>query len=183
MKSKKKKWSARKKIQGKVHGVTVIAKNPSDNPCCPHGPTIMFSKKIKDETKNFYACSAQRDRKFCSFYLEEGNQPKSFVKQEILSFKRGINHRKMFLTANELTFLKASERIYCSSCCTFVLNKQESEHLDHKVMRGLSDAQLQNPTEILPPAEHNKSEAQYWFSKKSVETIAEILKSLNYRFV
>lgn len=169
----------------KQTGVNVILQKVDLNPCCPHGPTLLFSKRVKSDTKNFYACAAQRDRKFCSFYLREGESLKNpdIWKQITLNFSKGINHRKLFLILNEVRILKPSERIFCSTCSLFVFSKVLLKHKGHKLTQGITDQHLINPTEILSPCEMDKSEAQYWFSKSAVENIVRIFKSLKYRFV
>lgn len=165
-------------------GVDIILSNLVDNPCCPHGPTLLFSKKIKTDITKYYACSAQRDRKFCSFYLRAGEKFKNIEiwKQNALNFKKGINHRKKFLLLNEIKNLKQSERVFCSTCSSFVLSKEISKHERHKLLTGITDSQMMNPTKILSPCEVDKSEAQYWFSKSTIEDIVKILENLQYRF-
>ncbi|XP_019818099.2 rRNA N(6)-adenosine-methyltransferase ZCCHC4 isoform X5 [Bos indicus] len=52
----------------------VLSSDPATPaPLCPHGPTLMFVKvnQGKEETRRFYACSACRDRKDCSFFQWE----------------------------------------------------------------------------------------------------------------
>merc|ERR1711931_139379 len=40
-----------------------------DRPCCEHGPTLLFERFFKDKTsRKFFACSACRDRKQCTFF-------------------------------------------------------------------------------------------------------------------
>lgn len=189
-KAKSKKFKKKHKRAGKVkqrerkEGVNVILKDPSTNPCCTHGPTLLLSKKLEDGCKNFYVCAAQRARKFCPFYLTEGKPFKSLEiwTQKALDFRKDINHRKMFIAANEVKLLKPSQRIFCLNCSTFVFETVD-HHEDHQLLKGITDHQLMTPTEILPPAKVDKREAQYWFSKSTVKGIADILKSLNYKFV
>lgn len=182
---RKQKRKYQERIKSEEHsGVSVILGKLEKNPCCPHGPTLLFSKMVKSNTKNFYACAAQRDRKFCSFYLPEGEvlRNSDFWKQGSLHFLKGINHRKLFLIANEVRLLKSSERIFCVTCSILVLPKLVSHHEQHKLIQGITDHNFENPTDILPPCEVDKSEAQYWFSKSAVNDIVRIFKSLNYRF-
>lgn len=50
------------------------------NPYCVHGPTVLFANKLK----KFYACSACRDHKLCSFYaVYDENKKFSQEKLEI----------------------------------------------------------------------------------------------------
>lgn len=165
-------------------GLEVILTNPFNNPWCAHGPTLLFSRKVKDQRKRFYACAAQRKRKFCDFYLLEGDTIKNRIalEQKIKAFIENINHEAMFANGVTSKTLKPFERIYCSTCCYFVLQNLE-KHVNHNLLRGISDYQFINPTAFLPPLETNETEAQYWFSKSAVENIVEMLKSLKYRYV
>lgn len=164
--------------------VTVVLKDPTDNPCCPHGPTLLLSKMVKDKEKKFYICAAQRDRKFCPFRMAEGGKPKSseFWKQQAENFLKGIDHKKMFSLLNEIKLLKPAERIYCSTCVSFI-KVIDSEHETHDLVTDITDDQLIHPTEILPALKNNSKEAQYWFTKSCSEDIVQILKSLDYRLV
>lgn len=162
-------------------GINVIIRNPTENPCCTHGPTILLSKKIKGKTKNVFVCAAQRDRKSCPFYRLEGAPAESggYWKQSALDFVKDINHIKMFMIANEVKLLKPADRLFCLTCSRLVLHACKD---NHKLIDGITDEQFMSPTEFLPPSENDKTEAQYWFLKSTVEDIVQILQSLHYRF-
>lgn len=53
--------------------IKVIVKDPSSHPHCLHGPTLLFQRTFDNSNRveEFFACSACRNRKECSFYLEE----------------------------------------------------------------------------------------------------------------
>lgn len=64
--------------------LTVISGDSSSHPHCKHGPTLLFHRQPNVQNKKiekFYACSACRNRKECSFYLpvENLDQVKSDV--------------------------------------------------------------------------------------------------------
>lgn len=59
-----------------MSGIEVIDRDLSKNPRCPHGPTILFSRVIDMKRRNFFACSACRDRKDCNFFLWENELDK-----------------------------------------------------------------------------------------------------------
>lgn len=52
----------------------LLIETSKDYPLCEHGPTILF-RKLNENTKEisdeYFACSACRDRKICSFYLKK----------------------------------------------------------------------------------------------------------------
>lgn len=165
----------------------VIIKDLKDHPQCAHGPTILFSREMKGTRRNFFACSACRERKHCSFFLWEDERNKlttskrNIWEQEKIKYLKNINHRKMFTTLNKVIGLAPSKRLYCHSCSEFVLETNEPKHVGHNILQGLTEHQLNHPSEILLPAENSKKEAQYLFSKSSVETIVNIFTQLNYK--
>jgi len=72
----------------------------STHPRCKHGPTLLFSRHMggtNGVVKNFYACSAYRNRKDCDFYQEAGDK----VTQARLFRLSEAN--KLFLAANDHT--------------------------------------------------------------------------------
>lgn len=93
-----------------MSGVEVIIKNLNSHPQCPHGPTTLFSRRI-DNTKrrNFFACSACRDRKQCQFFVYEDELTKwqTSGKQQIwneqINKYKQLNHRKLFQLLSEVS--------------------------------------------------------------------------------
>lgn len=39
---------------------------------CEHGPTLLFERKSKQKTQQFYACSAYRDQSECPIHISVG---------------------------------------------------------------------------------------------------------------
>lgn len=84
-----------------MSGVEVIENQLSENPCCPHGPTILFSRLIGKEKRRFFACSACRDRKDCNFFLWEeelhktDQEKRSIWAREVEDYKGGVNHASL----------------------------------------------------------------------------------------
>lgn len=56
-----------KLASNKFSSIQVIIDNISENPPCPHGPTLLFVRK----NERFFACSAYRSRKYCNFFMLE----------------------------------------------------------------------------------------------------------------
>jgi hypothetical protein len=55
------------------------------NPFCHHGPTVLFT----DSKKEFYSCSACRDKKLCQFYFKlEENGKKSIPESKMNEWKQ-----------------------------------------------------------------------------------------------
>lgn len=92
-----------------MSGVEVIVEDLSGHPLCAHGPAILFSRVVDGKPRNFFACSACRDRKDCSFFLweeENGKVSKAKTKvweRQIKEFVGNINHRKLFLNNNKVS--------------------------------------------------------------------------------
>lgn len=165
--------------------IDFVKEDAKSNPHCPHGPTLLFSREIKGQKKTFYACAACRDRKDCSFFLWQDERKKykeCIWKQKEKEYLKGINHKKKFLMINEIKNVAPSKRIYDSTCMRFILNNAMELHKHHNLIQGISDTQLNNPSKWLPPLDNSKKEAQYLFSKKSVEDIVNIFKLLGYRY-
>ncbi|KAK0164843.1 hypothetical protein PV328_003415 [Microctonus aethiopoides] len=159
----------------------------SEHPKCPHGPTLLFGKRIDDELKQFYACSACRDRKLCNFYLEKGQDltkiQKNVWQEKIKKISQSYNHRRCYIKFNELLCTQPEKRIYCHTCEKLMSSDECVKHKDHEIISGLSDEQIRNPSTLLKPLTNPKKEAQYLFSKKSVIDITNILVKLNAKSV
>lgn len=167
--------------------VEVVIEDLKNHPLCPHGPTILFSRLVDGKKRNYFACSACRDRKECSFFMWQDerakttNASKDAWEQERKKFLANINHRKMFLTLQEIKSLPEEKRIYCHTCSEFKFDKQGPEkHKGHDLFKKVSDYYLDHPSEFLRPLDDPKKEAQYLFSKSSVKAIVNILRELNF---
>lgn len=55
--------------------IKVIVEDLATHPHCPHGPTLLFQRTHDGSNRvdEFFACSACRNRKECSFYVEKCN--------------------------------------------------------------------------------------------------------------
>ncbi|XP_030758764.1 rRNA N6-adenosine-methyltransferase ZCCHC4 [Sitophilus oryzae] len=170
------------------HNIEVLNSDLKSNPKCCHGPTLLFSRRTKDSTRKFYACSACRDRKLCNFFLWADESEQAFKRKselwnkELLNYVKGIDHRKLFVTLNKIKALQPEKRIFCQTCSIFLLKNVE-KHQDHLLLKIISNYQLDHPSEILQPLDNPKKEAQYLFSNKSTECIINIFRNLKYKFV
>ncbi|XP_060521921.1 rRNA N6-adenosine-methyltransferase ZCCHC4 [Cylas formicarius] len=170
-------------------GVEVILPIASGAPSCPHGPTLLFSKFCGNEKRNFFACSACRDRKLCGFFLWQDEKEKvSASRQKLwnesnLKFLKNIRRRKSITTLSKVKRVPCDKRIYCQTCSRFLLKYVHERHENHSVLTNITDHQLNHPSEILVPLNNPKQEAQYLFSKKSVAVLVDILKQLKFEYV
>ncbi|XP_064213339.1 rRNA N6-adenosine-methyltransferase ZCCHC4 [Tribolium castaneum] len=169
-----------------MSGVEVITDDLQSHPWCSHGPTLLFSRTSNGVKRRFFACSACRDRKLCPFFLYEDEKHKyksEGWKNEREKFLRNIDHRKLFITLNQMRQLPPTDRAYCHTCAGFQLKKFWDKHTEHNFVTTVSDYEIAHPSEFLPPLEDAKKEAQFLFSLTSVRVIVDIFKSLNYRKV
>ena len=88
--------------------IEVLLSNETKSPWCPHGPTSLFVRYTDKDVVKFYACSACRDRKECNFFILESDlnkmtgKKKQFWENERLKYTNGVNHRKLYITLNEV---------------------------------------------------------------------------------
>uniref|UniRef100_K1PYR9 General transcription and DNA repair factor IIH helicase subunit XPD n=1 Tax=Magallana gigas TaxID=29159 RepID=K1PYR9_MAGGI len=154
-------------------------------PECAHGPALMFVRYSgSDAGRRFFACSAFRDRKDCSFFQWCDEK----VSQEKLEMRKVINksmqpkyshrqYRERFQLV--LKGIHKNERQLCRTCGLFLLPDEEKEHEDHNILNKINKALLKLPSQLFTPLDNNKTYAQYLFSKKTVAFVLEQLKSLN----
>ncbi|XP_038132377.1 rRNA N6-adenosine-methyltransferase ZCCHC4 [Cyprinodon tularosa] len=157
-------------------------------PCCAHGPTLLFEKVGSGGARGrrFYACSACRDRKDCSFFQWEDEK---VSEASVLAREAEIQSKRPRFTQEEyrirfLTFaaLPLDERKFCEECQVLVLPAEHSAHSAHRT-RTVSAAQLRRPSLLLSPLGNKKSNAQYLFSERSACFLLDALASLGYRKV
>ncbi|XP_015116387.1 rRNA N6-adenosine-methyltransferase ZCCHC4 [Diachasma alloeum] len=165
--------------EGSGSGVECFWGNLKDHPQCPHGPTLLFGKRLNGEITQYYACSACRDRKLCNFYLEKTDKltkiQKNAWQAESKKFIQQYNHRKYFLRLNEITSERPENRGYCHTCGRLYFVNEIAKHKDHELTTGVTDDQLKNPTKILKPLSNPKKEAQYLFSEKATAEVVDLL--------
>ncbi|CAL4137201.1 unnamed protein product, partial [Meganyctiphanes norvegica] len=165
-------------------GVDVIINNISGNPYCPHGPTILFEKfQASKQSRQYFSCSACRDRKDCSFFFWADQKISSTKMQDWKNIyneaRPNLCHREIYTESDILFDLGESHLCYCKSCCR-LFNKDVDSKL-HKmcdIISGISEQQLKYPSTFLPPKDSSKCEAQYLFTSSSIEIILNMLKGL-----
>lgn len=189
--------------------IDIIPSALSENPVCPHGPTILFSRKSAGSApRNFFACSACRDRKDCTFFQWQDDKSKKTKCRDAKSKKHQrenekskkndckggelekmqhvpekLDHREMFAVLSQVKALKPCERRYCVDCSQFWVTAKRDNHVSHQIIGNVTDKSLAQPSLFLPPLDNPKKEAQYLFSETSVKTIVDILRQQGYRYV
>ena len=142
------------------------------NPWCAHGPTILFERVSTDlgdnKNKNFYACSAYRDRKECVAYFQADDNNLCIVSEEKM-FKW-----KQILKRDSHGSRPQNQESLISFCkdCSEVVMKESISHKDHKVIK-LKEKELSQPTlsGLLISKHTSTKEAQYHFSKDTLDVL------------
>ncbi|XP_013108293.2 rRNA N6-adenosine-methyltransferase ZCCHC4 [Stomoxys calcitrans] len=144
------------------------------HPRCVHGPTVLFYYEDKGHQHGYYACSAHRDKKQCSFH----------VAVEDLTMKhlqRKYNDAAIIYRSTRQKFQDISpeeNKHFCLSCNVPLISNDLDSHVGHDVKHNLSKRLLKNPTIFLPPLDNDKVQAQYFFDEKSLEFFENTLRDL-----
>ncbi|XP_023234754.1 zinc finger CCHC domain-containing protein 4-like [Centruroides sculpturatus] len=164
----------------------VIQEDISSNPRCSHGPTLLFTKFVKDARKTgrrFYACSACRDRKECQFFQWEDEKMSSCRKNhwenELKKTQNKLSHKQCIKRMKQILKLQESERRFCKTCFCFVLPNEQKAHGQH-VVCCVKQEELRKPSNFVLPVINNKKEAQFFFSENTVKFLIESIELLGY---
>jgi len=167
----------------------VLPSETKEYAACPHGPMLLFSKR--KDGRNYYACSASRDRKLCPFFLFADKKAPSA--ETLRVWKESIDAEKLKSSSAESDLLRLkrvksqppNERSFCRepNCSTFVLPDEVGLHQNHRLFKKVTDRQLKRPMELLLPLEDPKLNAQFIFDDKSVGVVANILDELKFHHV
>lgn len=135
------------------------------------GPTLLFTRYYADKNpRQFYACSACRDRKHCAFFQwadEKASEEKQRVRQQINAMQlqqqqQQLNTSDEKYLAKLETFKELSsdkQRRFCISCSEVLLPGEWSKHSAHHVKTNVTQQQLTTPTRLLRPLEDEKTHA------------------------
>ncbi|CDW53153.1 N6-adenineMlase domain containing protein [Trichuris trichiura] len=137
---------------------------------CYKGPCLLFSRIKKGVPIKYYACSAYRDRKQCSFYwpadrrfpLEKARQTLRLAR-EILSKIRKLNSKN---------------RSFCFDCSRLLPDDEDNDHDNHQLRKRITNRQLDRPSFWLPPVGDRRGEAQYWFTQETAHFLVKTVKRL-----
>lgn len=134
--------------------------------------------------KKFYACAAFRDRKDCDFYLDHekklNQQKMAIIKEKTHKLLELNNYSKSAKVLSELRKGQSSSVHFCCNCSRVEEDKcKENEHN----IATLSKEDLQSPVRILNPKSKNKKEAQYFFSDKTTNFLADLIQRLKFTHI
>lgn len=168
--------------------VCLSKENPELAPECPHGPMLLFERFYKDGRlpQRFYACSASRDRKHCSFFQWEGDIVSEARKEAhqgmIQNLRRSHDEACLRYSSifHESDNLQGKKCFHCHSCGLLFQHNEKKNHLSHDYEEAVD---LSKPTLILRPRENEKTQAQYLFSSKTTEFLVCLLKELGFHNV
>ncbi|XP_037810780.1 rRNA N6-adenosine-methyltransferase ZCCHC4 [Lucilia sericata] len=135
------------------------------HPHCAHGPTLLFYYEDKSPREGYYACSAYRDKKLCSFNLPAKElTTKHLSRVYDVSTLQFRNLREKFLDSTY-----ESQKHYCLTCNEPLKESDLQPHLKHEVKRNLATRLIKNPTTFLTPLDNDKAQAQYFFDDKALQ--------------
>lgn len=164
--------------------ISVILDHDHIPPYCRHGPALLFERYNSKQCKNerFFACSACRDRKECSFYLLENDFIQKKKSRTSLQnvYSKNLPSKKLHKRLILYKKLKPQERKYCCDCSTIVFPDELSNHVNHTIHDNITKKQLMYPSYLLSAISNNKTNAQYLFSKSTVEFLKGCIQNLNF---
>ncbi|KAI1888260.1 hypothetical protein AGOR_G00183190 [Albula goreensis] len=178
---------------GESFGIEVILNDATDTkkgPRCPHGPALLFEKVCRGEQqgRRFYACSACRDRKDCSFFQwedEKVSEARLLARErENQARQPPFSHQQYCSRFREFVSLPLEQRRFCQECQLLLLPEEWSGHSSHKALADdITVARLRRPSLLLRPLENKKSNAQYLFADRSCHFLLDLLAGLGFRKV
>lgn len=148
--------------------------NIINNPQCPHGPTLLFSRKGK--SRKFYVCSAFRDRKKCLFFQwsDSASREKQVEEDTFIKLISTYNDRR-----KEFQKCKYSTQMsYCYTCEMLIFLKEKNEHINHELSGNLRNEDIRFPTLIMKPKQESKGESQFHFACSTLDTLYSFLSQL-----
>lgn len=179
---------------------SVVIEDLNNHPNCrSHGPALLLSRGIQGQPgQQFFACSAVRDRNACPIVYDHKVLP---TNDELLLAYKSRTNRQIAIRQEVIAFLlqlvilvllflnifqieESTNRIfgYCAKCQSLVGYSNLSKHADHEGFQSdLTKQELKTPTRWLRPLDNDSKEAQYFFSDTTLNCLADIFISNNFR--
>jgi len=171
-------------VDGQADDECVLPSVVKDYAACPHGPMLLFVKR--KDGREYYACSASRDRKLCPFFLFADKKAPSAETLKVWKSTIDGENASNAVTDSDARRMKRvkslppSERVFCKEpdCSNFVFPEETASHEKHRLTKKITDRQLRRPMELLAPLEDPKLNAQFIFDDKSVGVLVKVLDEL-----
>ena len=114
----------------------------------------MFKRVVNGAERSFFACSACRDRKDCSFFLwaDEKVTPSKkkawkLLREKIIPI---INHARLYEKFVMLLEKPPEQRAFCHTCSSLLFSSETAENHDgHDITLGISEHLLTHPSEVM----------------------------------
>nr|XP_045607157.1 rRNA N6-adenosine-methyltransferase ZCCHC4-like [Procambarus clarkii] len=140
-------------------GVDLVIDDTHTNPSCVHGPTVLFERfQGNGQSRRFYACSACRDRRGCTFF--------HWADQKITSNKQALwahlivestparSHEEVYKSLEAIKKLPVTDRSYCTSCSTLLRKKEISDHGSCVLISPITNKHLSHPSTVSDTCPH-----------------------------
>ena len=158
-------------------------------PYCPHGPTILFQRFLKNKpARKFYACAVHRTKRGCPFFQwSDSNIDKHRQLAYSSAYQKSINRynwkklRKRLITY--INYPSDACRVLCLSCETLLLTHEVSKHKHHQLQQSVTLKQLVQPSRLFLPIRDRSSFAQEFFTAATLDTINTNITRLGIRRV
>ncbi|KAL4660932.1 zinc finger CCHC domain-containing protein 4 isoform X1 [Arapaima gigas] len=157
--------------------------------CRISGPTLLFQRVCggQHSGRRFFACSACRDRKDCSFFQwedEQVSEARLLARERENEAKRPrASHAEWSSRLGRFVSLPLDQRRFCEDCQLLLLRDEWGSHSSHAVLPEVPANRLRRPSLLLRPLENKKSNAQYLFTDRSCRFLLDLLHSLGFRKV
>lgn len=152
----------------------LIHEEISNRPSCPHGPTLLF--ETINQGKQFFACSASRNRKECNFHLSYDDFKKG---KQLLGPTLQENQVPSVVFDNhrlkKMLLLAEAKRSFCKDCVMMLLPEEIAVHRGHNIKSSVAISRIRKPTKLLASETSSKYTAQFYFDKSSKKVITSNL--------
>lgn len=159
-------------------------------PHCPHGPSLLFERYVdsgKQSVQRFYACSASRDRKYCSFFQFVGDKKLERTHGAEVRGKDWIlfpyTHNECVKRLTQIKSQKPHERRICKTCGLLLFSSEVKQHNGHHIQCSVTDIQLLSPTKLLQPLSNSQTNAQFLFSDKTIKFFKGLIQKIGVKRV
>ena len=124
----------------------------------------MFERYFESKPpRGFFACSACRDRKECSFFQWADESPSNVsieAHQKIIEASQSLMKAKQFGQILKIVkSLNDYEWTCCHTCDLLLLPKEMEKHAEHEILCNVTNEMITSASRFLKPKENKKSHA------------------------